>query len=244
MKTLAARITMIIMLIAMASGLVYANTGITEADIKAGLEACKAYPVSLRLDENTINFAEKDVPPVIVKERTLIPARALFEGMGGKVTWNNDTQSVFVTYDNTEVVLTIGSKTALVNGVAKELEVPAMIIDHDGDYYGSTMIPVRFTAEALGCKVGWEDPTRSVVVESPSNDSNSGNSNGNNDSNTGDNDNNSNNGNDNSGNNSNNNGNNDSNNNGNNDSSNNGNSDLIWQFEALNEAAKDKLVVI
>ncbi|WP_312353294.1 N-acetylmuramoyl-L-alanine amidase [Aminipila sp.] len=214
MKKTIATITMIIMLIAMTSGLVYAGTTIQQSDIKEGLTFCELYPVKLALDGKEISFLQKDVPPVIIKERTLIPARALFEAMGGKVTWNNDTQSVHVTYDDTEVVLTIGSDKALVNGQSKELEVPALIIDHDNDYYGSTMIPVRFTAEALGCNVGWEDATRSVVIASPAKpeipiiDSKDGDNNQN--GNTG----------------------------------NDWDTSTTWQYEKLNEAAKGKLVVI
>ncbi len=215
MKKIMVTVTMIIMLIAMASGLVYAGTNIGQSDINEGLKFCQEYPVSLKLDGNKIAFSQKDVPPVIVKERTLIPARALFEAMGGKVTWQNDTQTVHVTYDNTEVVLTIGSNKALVNGITKELEVPALIMDPDGDYYGSTMIPVRFTAEALGCGVGW-DASRIVLITSPKKieipvvDSNTGNNNqSSNQNNYVDN-----------------------------------NSNITWQFEQLKEAAKGKIVAI
>lgn len=170
MKKLLVIVTMMIMLIAMAAGLAYAGTDIVQSDIDEGLDFCKDYPVQLALDGKEITFLAKDVPPVIIKERTLIPARALFEAMGGQVAWDNETQSVHVTYDDTEVVLNIGSNQAWVNGEIKELEVPALIIDHDGDYYGSTMIPVRFTAEELGCGVAWEDSTRSVLITSQGKD--------------------------------------------------------------------------
>lgn len=167
MKKITGILMMVIVLIAMASGLAYADTGITQADINEGLKFCQEYPVKLALDGTEIIFGEKDVPPVIIKGRTLIPARALFEAMGGTVSWDNDTQSVNIKVNDTIVQLVIGSDVAVVNGVDKKLEVPAMIIDPDGDYYGSTMIPVRFTAESIGCGVSWEDATRSVLATSP-----------------------------------------------------------------------------
>ncbi|QHI73284.1 N-acetylmuramoyl-L-alanine amidase [Aminipila terrae] len=218
MKKIIVIVAMIITLIALTSGMVYAGTNIAQSDINEGLKFCEAYPVSLALDGQKIAFSQKDVPPVIIKEKTLIPARALFEKMGGKVTWQNDTQTVHVAYDNTEVVLTIGSDKALVNGKTETLDVPALIIDNDGDYYGSTMIPVRFTAEALGCGVAWQDSTRSVLISSPAKvdipvvDSNTGNNN--------------------------------QNNNTNNNTNSNPNSNITWQFEQLNEAAKGKIVAI
>ncbi|MBN7772837.1 N-acetylmuramoyl-L-alanine amidase [Clostridium aminobutyricum] len=167
MKKIIGILMMVIVLIAMASGLAYAGTKITQSDIDEGLNFCQEYPVRLALDGTEITFGEKDVPPVIIKERTLIPARALFEAMGGIVAWDNNTQSVNIKLDNTVVQLVIGSDVAVVNGVDQPLDVPAMILDPDGDYYGSTMIPVRFTAEALGCEVSWEDSTRSVLATSP-----------------------------------------------------------------------------
>lgn len=262
MKKILATVMMMIMLIAMASGLAYADESITQKDINEGLTFCAEYPVQLALDGKQINFEQKDVPPVIIKERTLIPARALFEAMGGVVTWKNEDQSVHVKYDNTEVVLTIGSKQAMVNGQAKQLEVPALIIDHDGDYYGSTMIPVRFTAEALGSGVSWEDSTRSVLIKSPTappgfipivdsetgSNTNANSSNNpilnpnadpNKDTNTG---NDSNKDTTNNNPNSNNSSNNSSNNNSNLDIGT--NSNTTWQYEQLNEAAKGKIVVI
>lgn len=146
---------------------------ITETNIREGLAFCKEYPVNLSLDGTAITSSEKDVPPVIITPtgetagRTLIPARALFEAMGASVTWINETQSVEITRNDFKVTLIIGSQTAIVNTEVKTLDVPALIIDHDNDYYGSTMIPVRFAAEALGCDVKWEDSTRTVVVTSP-----------------------------------------------------------------------------
>ncbi|MBQ3123594.1 MAG: N-acetylmuramoyl-L-alanine amidase, partial [Firmicutes bacterium] len=63
--------------------------------------------------------------------------------------------------------LVIGSNIALVNDEEKVLDVPAFIIDHDGDYYGSTMIPVRFVAENLSFGVEWDEVSRTVKVSSP-----------------------------------------------------------------------------
>ncbi|NRF94551.1 hypothetical protein HQN89_26965 [Paenibacillus frigoriresistens] len=47
----------------------------------------------------------------------------------------------------------------LVNGSEIHSEVPAQIID------GSTMIPARALAEALGAKVNWNQTTQTVIIE-------------------------------------------------------------------------------
>jgi N-acetylmuramoyl-L-alanine amidase len=159
----------------------YAASNVTETEIEAGLKFCKDYPVALSYEGETIMFASSDVPPVIITPkgekngRTLIPARALFEKMGATVDWDGTTQTVTVKLETTVVKLVIGSAEAKVavtdNGRTSEktvkLDVPALIIDHDHDYYGSTMVPVRFVAESVGCEVGFDENTRTVTVKAP-----------------------------------------------------------------------------
>ncbi|MCR5482519.1 MAG: N-acetylmuramoyl-L-alanine amidase [Clostridia bacterium] len=158
---------LLMLILAVNSVTVSAAVGLTDSDIKEGLDFCRDYPVSLTLDGQKVQIDPSGVPAVIIKERTLIPARALFEKMGGVVTWDEQKQAVGITLNKTQVSLTINSQTAYVNGQAKTLDVPALIIDHDGDYYGSTMIPVRFVAESIGCTISWDDATRTVGVKAP-----------------------------------------------------------------------------
>ena len=155
------------------AGVCFAAPMITDKNIEEGLDFCKEYPVGLTLDGKVIEFSESDVPPVIITPegenagRTLIPARALFEALGAKVEWIEATQTVEITYKEIIVSFAIGAETAKVGTEEKALEVPALIIDHDKDYYGSTMIPVRFAAESIGCGVKWDDETRTVMITSP-----------------------------------------------------------------------------
>lgn len=102
-----------------------------------------------------------DVMPIIQNDRTLVPARAVFENLGGKVEWDQNNYMVTVKYDTVEVILKINNKVATVNGEEKMLDVPATIIN------GRTMIPARFVAEELGFVVGWVDSTRTVTINSP-----------------------------------------------------------------------------
>lgn len=143
---------------------------ITDKAVRAGLDFCRQHPITLAYNGSPLSFEPTMTPPVIITPegqengRTLIPARAIFEAAGALVTWNDQMQSVTTSYADNEIVLTIGQKTALVNGAEKELDVPALLIDHDSDSYGSTMIPVRFIAENLGFAVDWADESRTVNV--------------------------------------------------------------------------------
>jgi hypothetical protein len=117
--------------------------------------------IGLRLDGKVI---PTDTPAVIVSERTLVPARAVFEAMGGTVTWDDSLREVTVTLGSSMVKLIIDSKTAYVDGVAVDMDVAASIISE------RTLIPVRFVAEAFGYQVKWDDPTRTVDLITPASD--------------------------------------------------------------------------
>lgn len=107
---------------------------------------------------------KSDVSPKLVTatNRTLIPVRALFEQVGGTVTWNEKKQTVTIKFNDHTIVLTIGSKKATVDGQTKTLDQSAQILSGDRTY-----IPLRFVAENLGFTVGWNASTQTATVKSP-----------------------------------------------------------------------------
>lgn len=118
--------------------------------------AYKAEEVTINVNGQKITGL--DVPPVIINSRTLVPARAIFEKMGAEVTWNADTQEVYIVKNSDLVVLKINSETGHTNGLDFKMDTAAKIIND------RTMIPVRAASEALGCKVGWDDSTRLISI--------------------------------------------------------------------------------
>lgn len=99
-----------------------------------------------------------DQPPVIENGRTLVPFRFIGEALGATIEWNADTKTVTYLLEDKNIVLTIGSKTAYVNGVPTSLDVASKILS------GRTMVPVRFISESVGANVKWDDKTRTVTV--------------------------------------------------------------------------------
>jgi len=57
-----------------------------------------------------------------------------------------------------EMLLTIDSNTAYVDGKAMTLDVPPTILNQ------RTMVPLRFISEALGAKVEWIGPLRKILI--------------------------------------------------------------------------------
>ena len=95
---------------------------------------------------------EKDVAPVIMNDRTLVPIRFVTESLGGKVAWNEKEKEVVLTIDGKEIKMTIG-KTIEKYGVA-----PVII-------GGRTFVPVRFVADELGAVTTWDDATKTVTIQ-------------------------------------------------------------------------------
>lgn len=116
--------------------------------------------IKLLLDGKEI---KTDVPPVIVDNRTLVPARKIFETMGAKVDWIAKERRVVISGD-VKVELVIDQKEASVDGESRTLDVPATLIDD------RTMVPVRFVSECLACDVDWDPQTRTVSVKKPQGD--------------------------------------------------------------------------
>lgn len=99
-----------------------------------------------------------DVPPVIYKDRTLVPIRVISEYLGATVLWNDKDKTVKVYLDGRQVILKINDTKALLDQQTVVLDVPAMIID------SRTMVPLRFVSEALKAEVLWNDKQRRVDV--------------------------------------------------------------------------------
>lgn len=88
----------------------------------------------------------------------MVPLRAIFEAFNASIKWNQKTQTVTATKDDTTIMLKIGSKTATINNKAVTLDVPGQNLK------GRTMVPTRFVSEALGHDVGWNPSTKVVTI--------------------------------------------------------------------------------
>ncbi len=114
-----------------------------------------ANDISVTIDGNAQAY---DVMPVIEEGRTLVPMRAIFEALGANIEWEDATKTVTGTKGDTKVSLQIGNTTAKINDKDATLDVPAKILND------RTMVPVRFISETLGCNVGWDDATKTVII--------------------------------------------------------------------------------
>ena len=106
--------------------------------------------------------------PVIIAEwsRTVVPIRAVVETLGGTISWDGIARKVTIQFKGTTIELWIDNPQARVNGTAKWIDqnnhnVKPIIINN------RTMLPLRFVAESLGCKVDWDGTTKEVKITYP-----------------------------------------------------------------------------
>ena len=104
-------------------------------------------------------FTQFDSTPLICNGRTMVPMRKIFEELGASVSWDGETKTVVGTKGYKKVVITVGSKTMLVDGEKVLLDAVPIVIS------GRTLVPVRAIAEGLGATVSWDDSAKTVKIE-------------------------------------------------------------------------------
>ncbi|MDP4133251.1 MAG: stalk domain-containing protein [Bacillota bacterium] len=118
--------------------------------------------ISLSINSKKGKIGDKDADltasPVIRGGATLVPVRFISEALGADVKWDGNTKTVTITMQGKTINLVIDSNDVDVNGKKSTLTAPAQIID------GSTMVPIRFISETLGCDVSWESSTQTVII--------------------------------------------------------------------------------
>lgn len=88
----------------------------------------------------------------------MVPMRSIFEGLGAAVEWNNYTRGITAQKEDKTITLYLNEKNAFSNGVSHSLDTPAVAVN------GRTMVPVRFVAESLDCKVYWDSYNQLVSI--------------------------------------------------------------------------------
>ncbi len=124
-------------------------------DGKWGIIGVNNNKLTVKVNDSELAF---DQNPIIIEGRTLVPLNAIFTALGATVKWDGETYTVTAQRGNTNISLKIGSNQLFVNGTAKELDVPAIIVA------GRTLVPAKAVSEAFGCNVGWDSATQTVNI--------------------------------------------------------------------------------
>lgn len=130
----------------------------------AGSVSAAAAPVvTIVLDDVKLPVA---TPPVNSKGSILLPFRSLAEALGVNAVWVPASKTVIANGKDAkgtpvEVRLTVGQKTATINGVKYPLNAAPV---NSG---GSVLVPLAFFSQAFGAAVVWDGAAKTVRVTSP-----------------------------------------------------------------------------
>lgn len=113
--------------------------------------------IGVRIDGAEVRF---DEPPIMVDGNVLVPMRGIFEHLGADVEWNSEERRIDAFKGERSIRYIIGSNDALVDGEVVPLKLAGIIRN------GTTLVPLRFVAEALGAIVDWDDDNRIVTISS------------------------------------------------------------------------------
>ena len=170
MKKLTAFLCALVLLLGTASAAATEAPGRVSVQIYD--EETQAYGPEIQASEVrvTLNGAELelDVPAFIRTvdhdTRTMVPVRGIAEALGADVQWLGETRQVSITKGDDQLLLTLGSSTALVNGEEAALpgSVPAVMVASDQG--ARTMVPLRFVSEQLHAQVGWDNATKTASI--------------------------------------------------------------------------------
>ncbi|MFC3803741.1 TraB/GumN family protein [Cohnella sp. GCM10012308] len=129
---------------------------ILAVSVFSGAASAAAKPVSVWMDGSAVQFKQGD--PMVENGTTLVPMRPLLEKLGVALNWDAKSQSVMGTKSGLSFALQAGNRTAVVNGVVVTLDVAPRIVR------GTTYVPLRFVAEAIGYKVTWDAKNNAVSL--------------------------------------------------------------------------------
>src|SRR5690606_11686671 len=102
--------------------------------------------IALYVNQEKLALAAESSP----SGTTMVPFRGIFQAFEMGVDWNQQTRSVTAVKEGLSIKMTLGSRTAYVNGSAVELtEAPRVNQD------GLLLVNLRFISETLGAKVDY-----------------------------------------------------------------------------------------
>lgn len=131
----------------------------TESKIQAAKKNIVGHPeLAVLVDGRKVIFQGGD--PVMEDGRVQVPLRGIGDALGAEVKFDGAAKEVTYIKSDKSIVLTIGSKQAMVDGKAVTMDMEAKAVK------GRTYVPLRFVSENLGESVSWDQAGHWVWIGS------------------------------------------------------------------------------
>ncbi|MGB8453869.1 MAG: N-acetylmuramoyl-L-alanine amidase [Anaerocolumna sp.] len=116
------------------------------------------------VDGDSINLGT--MPSIIIDNTALIRAWKVFStsSIGADYYYNSSTKVLTMKLEDTVVILTMGSKTATVNGKARTMDTAPLLVKNKDTNESAVMVPGSFAASFLGYDYTWDNSARTSVI--------------------------------------------------------------------------------
>ena len=132
---------------------------VTTALVMATAVTSFAGEITVKVNGTPVTFP--DVKPYTDRnDRTLVPIRFIADNLGAETSWNEEKQTATIKKDGKTIDICIRCKKIFVDG--KQVKTDSIGEKKDDI---RTMVPLRFISEMFGAKVGWDEKTLTVTID-------------------------------------------------------------------------------
>ena len=116
------------------------------------------------VDGKKINLG--NMPSIIIDNTAMVRAKQVFSSSSIKAAYkyNSKTGEITLTKGDTLVTLTIGSKTAYVNGKARVMDTAPVVVTNLNVNTSYVMVPGSFVSSYLGYDYTWNASTKTSII--------------------------------------------------------------------------------
>ncbi len=110
----------------------------------------------------TVNGEEVvfDVQPEFNDEKLLLPLRFIFEKMGARVSWYDETNTAFANFDGSDIItIQVDNELMFVNGTEYTLDT-APVLKND-----RILVPAAVITNATGATVLYDEQSNTVTID-------------------------------------------------------------------------------
>lgn len=119
------------------------------------------------IDGKKINLGT--MPSIITNNTAMLRAKKVFTSapIGAVYSYNSKDKTITLTKDDKVLKMTVGSKTAYLNGNKMTMDTAPMIVKNYDDGNSYVMVPGSFTASCLGYNYAWDKTTLTSKITTP-----------------------------------------------------------------------------
>lgn len=120
----------------------------------------------VKVSYNGTKIPLTDMPGIVLENNNMLPIEEVFTGepIKANYSYEKETGKVTLIRGTHEIILTVGEKTAKVNGNLKTMNVATKLVLNENNNTEYIMAPAKFLFEQLGCTYQWNSAAKIVEV--------------------------------------------------------------------------------